>query len=251
MKYLAIKLYIFLLFIIKVSSFIEPFKYKSVRMFESNILSSKKENDYIDAEIINESDSIVPKFKGKGPGLLNNLSNNPIVRGIKKIIRQDDKSIERRKRNDKMNTMIDQAFEGTGLLGGGFKTIVKGFATIAADAFSESVEDIELVQSAAKRKIKLNQKAASYLGENLYCSSPISTMSSSSNINGNVKKTIQLVFQVSGDSGIGMAQISASVTNKKSVEIQRLSLQTPEGRSIPLSDGNSESGDIIDVDQIL
>ena len=234
-------------------------------------ISSKPDN-YIDAEIVGDENKL-QKYESSPK------KSNPIVNKFLELIGQDDASKEKKKRNEAMNTMIDKAFEGTGLIGGAVKGIFKGVANMVADGMTTAMGDISLVQDAVKEKLEqsrlLSSEAKNFLssksvnkhfcisfifssvistfGSVISCGPPMQTMTSSININGNVKKSLNLVIPIQGSSSGGFARVVAEIDSTGEVQLQQLVVQTNDGRSINVSggEGGRQSSRVIDTEQII
>jgi len=217
-----------------------------------------KENDFIDAEIVGEENYSLGKT-GSNENIdlddgKNMLMNNSVVQGILKVFGKDELSIKKRKRNEDMNSFIDKAFEGSGLLGGGLKLIVKGVAGLVSDAFADSIDDVDAVREATIKRLESDESVVDMFGSDISLGSTISSMSSSININGSQKKTIQLIFQVSGRLNEGVARVSADIDGSRNVEIKNLEIETQnEGgrRSSTIRSSQIGRGRVIDTDEIL
>jgi hypothetical protein len=110
--------------------------------------------------------------------------------------------------------------------------------------------ETEAVVSAVRAQLSSSTTATSYLGDNVYVGLPVSSMSSSTNINGIVQKSITLILPVSGRVSNAFVRVVASVVDGgQSAEIRQLILQTPDGRSIQIIDRDkgTPGASIIDV----
>lgn len=213
-----------------------------------------KKDDFIDAEIVGENGKEDRMSVFGDTGNKNSdekKSRNPIVQGLLKIFGQDEKSIKKREQEKQVDTMIDKVFEGSGLLGMGMKGIVKGVAKMAAAAMTESMGETEEVMNAVRQSLRSSSVAKSYLGEVINISAPMSTMSSSMNINGNMQKTVTLILPVLGQLSNGILKVSASCRQGGIVEIDKMVLQTQDGREVSIGassrGGGGGSGSVIDV----
>ena len=105
--------------------------------------SSRRPDDFIEAEIVSQTDRDPNKSKG-------DPSQNIEILGIKKekkekesdsggifnrlasFFGQDEESIKRKARKKQLNTAIDKIFEGSGALGTVFGSLAKGVGGIIA-----------------------------------------------------------------------------------------------------------------------
>ena len=216
-----------------------------------------RDNDFIDAEIVGEPKKDKPKFlpakdpkkeKESGGGLLKTVFN-----GLAKVFGQDKKSIERRERRRQAETAIDKVFEGTGLVGGLLGTVMKGMGGLMAEMMEESANDLSSIQSKIVSSLSDDSACSSYLGEDIECSAPFQSSSSSSSINGVVNKSYAYVMQVQGRRNSGNVRVQASVASDGVTRITELVFQGSDGcvvnvRRIPGS--SAASGGYIDVDPL-
>lgn len=210
-----------------------------------------RRDDFIDAEIIGDEGSIQRREESNDG---KPKKRSKLVQDVLSLFGQDEASKKKRERNKKMNTMIDEAFEGTGLLGGGVKNIFKAVAAPLADAMAESMGDMNLIQEAVVDLLESKSDAVNYLGGDIKLGSAMQSMSSSVNIDGNLRKQMSLVMPVSGRSGSGVVQVEATVSEGRA-NVNKCFFQTNDGGVINVSDGssggyrgNNGAGTIIDAE---
>jgi hypothetical protein len=101
-----------------------------------------------------------------------------------------------------------------------------------AEGMAEQQEMIGPLLETATAAIEADDAVAAALGGGpVSCSAPHSQSSSTTTINGETTQRIELAFFVSGKGGRGAARLVAAGSNK----IQLLEVQTPTGRTIPVS----------------
>lgn len=148
---------------------------------------------------------------------------------------------------------------------------------MVADGIASSTGDIQIVQEAvvgtlldsrwpilkySNRQSCLSalfipqiSDAVAAFGEGITCGAPMQTMSSSVSINGEVRKTINLVMPIQGRSSTGMAQVAAEIDSTGRVRVRQLVVETSGGRSMVIQGGEGRargaSGPVIDTEQIL
>ena len=219
----------------------------------SSALELVRKDEFIDAEIVGEEGSIQRTGDSNGSSSSRDFKKrNKLVEGVLSLFGQDEASKKKKERNQKMNSMIDQAFEGTGLLGGGVKNIFKAVAAPLADAMAESMGDMELVQAAVIDALERRSDVVSYLGSDIRLGAAMQSMSSSVNINGNLSKQMSLVIPVSGRRGNGVVQVGASVSGGRA-NVNKCILQTNDGRVVNVGEGegggvSGGSGTVIDAE---
>ena len=82
----------------------------------------------------------------------------------------------------------------------------------------------------------------------MQCAMPMQQMYSSSNINGNVVKQVQLVTQAQGSRGAGVVRATASIDGAGNVSIQSLDVDgSSVAGSVRGSGGGGKNDVIIDV----
>ena len=253
MKLTVLSLTALMLFAAVVSS-LRPHAPAGARQQRPLELNGKKD-DFIDAEVVGENGGkdrlrVFGGMENKKPD--ERKTRNPIVQGLLKVFGQDEKSIKKREQEKQVDTMIDKVFEGSGLLGMGMSGIIKGVAKMAAAAMTESMGETEEVMNAVRQSLRSSSVAKSYFGEDINISAPMSTMSSSMSINGNVQKTVTLILPVFGRLSNGIVKVSASCRQGEAVKINEMVLQTQDGREVPISTsssgrGGGGSGSVIDV----
>merc|ERR1711991_193295 len=203
----------------------------------STSLALSRRDDFIDAEIIGEEGSIQRWDELDERANEKRGNKNKLIQGVLSLLGQDEASKKKRERNKKMNTMIDQAFEGTGLLGGGLKNVFKAVAAPLADAMAERMGDMELIQDAVIKILESKSEVVNYLGGDIRLGSAIQSMSSSVNINGNLRKQMNLVMPVSGRRDSGVVQVDANVNGRR-VDVNKCVFQTGDGTVINVGNGN-------------
>ena len=112
---------------------------------------------------------------------------------------------------------------------------------MAGKAFAETQGDMDSVLRAIENRLR------DRLGDDVQCAMPMQQMYSSSSINGNVVKQVQLVTQAQGSRGAGVVRATASIDGAGNVSIQSLDV---DGSSVAGSVRGSSGGKndvIIDV----
>uniref|UniRef100_A0A7S1FL38 Uncharacterized protein n=1 Tax=Corethron hystrix TaxID=216773 RepID=A0A7S1FL38_9STRA len=130
-----------------------------------------------------------------------------------------------------------------------------------ANEFARQGEEIDLLLEDARSVIGNDSAAISALGEPFSCSRPFQQSASSISINGKMKKSIDVRFEVMGSHGSGIASMSAVGNQSKETVIENLVIAMSNGRSISIKNLNprrrrgsydtvpgSPSSDIIDVE---
>ena len=150
----------------------------------------------------------------------------------------EEKALEKQKKQ--MDNAIDEVFKGGGLVGGLMGSLAKGVVGMAGKAFAETQGDMDSVLRAIENRLR------DRLGDDVQCSMPMQQMYSSSNINGNVVKQVQLVTSASGSRGSGVVRATASIDGAGNVSIQSLDV---DGSSVAGSvrGGGGKNDVIIDV----
>jgi len=138
---------------------------------------------------------------------------------------EQEKALEKQKKQ--MDNAIDEVFKGGGLVGGLMGSLAKGVVGAAGKMFAETQGDMNSVLRAIENRLR------DRLGDDVQCSMPMQQMYSSSNINGNVVKQVQLVTQAQGSRGAGVVRATASIDGAGNVAIQSLDV-----------DGSSVAGSV-------
>ena len=208
-----------------------------------------KKDDFVDAEIVGEDNGMSifgGQIKNSGDG-----KKSPLVQGLLRIFGQDEKSIKRREQEKQLDTMIDKVFEGSGLLGMGMKGVVKGVAKVVASSMSEAIGNSDAVLAEVNTQLRSSSIVKAYIGEIVTIHSPMSTMSSSMNINGNVQKGMTIFVPVMGRLGGAMVRVVATCGPNEAVDITQLFLQTDSGEEVLINDTfkgrGGGPGSVIDV----
>lgn len=211
-----------------------------------------KDNDFIDAEIIDSTKSSSSSLSEKKPskGIISSVFNFG-----KKLFSNDDSklsAIDKKKKEQKeqMNSMIDEAFKGTGLVGGLFGSVIKGVGGMITDSITDASKDQNFIQDAIMNKLSSSSIASSKIGNDIRCGFPIQSSSSSFNINGNIQKSFSQVIQVQGSKGFGNVQCAGTIDSNGSIKFNQLLLQDNTSMITDLLKGGSGggSGTIIDTD---
>jgi len=152
----------------------------------------------------------------------------------------EEKALEKQKKQ--MDSAIDEVFKGGGLVGGLMGSLAKGVVGMAGKAFAETQGDMDSVLRAIENRLR------DRLGDDVQCSMPMQQMYSSSNINGNVVKQVQLVTQAQGSRGAGVVRATASIDGAGNVSIQSLDVDgSSVAGSVRGSGGGGKNDVIIDV----
>ena len=106
---------------------------------------------------------------------------------------EEEKALEKQKKQ--MDNAIDEVFKGGGLVGGLMGSLAKGVVGMAGKAFAETQGDMDSVLRAIENRLR------DRLGDDVQCSMPMQQMYSSSNVNGQVMKQVQLVTSAQGSRG--------------------------------------------------
>lgn len=227
------------------------YKYKHVHRYNND-------NDFIDAEIIDNKSSSSPSSLSKdkpNKGIISSIFNF----GKKLIGKDNDNSklsvLDKKKREQKaqMNGMIDEMTKGTGLVGGIFGRVLKGVGGIITEQLAEASKDQTIIQDAIINKLSISLIASSKLGSNIASGFPLQSSSSTVNVNGNVQKSFSQVIQVQGSRGVGTVQAVGSVDSNGTIKFNQLLFQDSTSAITDLlgSDGGNSSGGrgtIIDTD---
>jgi len=138
---------------------------------------------------------------------------------------EEEKALEKQKKQ--MDSAIDEVFKGGGLVGGLMGSLAKGVVGAAGKMFAETQGDMDSVLRAIENRLR------DRLGDDVQCSMPMQQMYSSSNINGQVMKQVQLVTSAQGSRGSGVVRATASIDGAGNVSIQSLDV-----------DGSSVAGSV-------
>ena len=98
---------------------------------------------------------------------------------------------------------------------------------MAGKAFAETQGDMDSVLRAIENRLR------DRLGDDVQCAMPMQQMYSSSSINGNVVKQVQLVTSAQGSRGAGVVRATASIDGAGNVSINSLDV-----------DGSSVAGSV-------
>jgi hypothetical protein len=247
------------------SQAVVPSLTRGVRLYSTSTLLNlaRKSDDFIDAEIVDSRDG--PKDEKRKSGraggtIINRWDDDEndndrkekggLLSKVASFFGMDKESREKRERKREINTAIDRAFQGTGLLGGLMGGIAKTVGGMMAETMYEATKDFEMVQSAVVRRLEMDSSVTKSLGDMISLSQPFTSSSSSMNINGVVTKQYFYIMSASGDRGMGQVQVRASMEGGDKVMINELILQTQDGRVIRVGDGGRgpSGGKIIDAE---
>ena len=113
---------------------------------------------------------------------------------------------------------------------------------MSPQAMAETQQDMDAALRAIERAL------ASKMGDDVRCDAPMQQAYSSSNINGNVSKQIQLVTRASGSKGHGTVRCLAIIDGNGNVDLRQLDV---DGDSVSTSGSRLRDtkggGVIIDV----
>ena len=151
----------------------------------------------------------------------------------------EEKALEQQKKQ--MDNAIDEVFKGGGLVGGLMGSLAKGVVGAAGKMFAETQGDMDSVLRAIENRLR------DRLGDDVQCSMPMQQMYSSSNINGNVVKQVQLVTSASGSRGSGVVRATASIDGAGNVAIQSLDVDGSSVAGSVRGGGGGKNDVIIDV----
>ena len=151
----------------------------------------------------------------------------------------EEKALEKQKKQ--MDNAIDEVFKGGGLVGGLMGSLAKGVVGAAGKMFAETQGDMDSVLRAIENRLR------DRLGDDVQCSMPMQQMYSSSNINGNVVKQVQLVTSASGSRGSGVVRATASIDGAGNVAIQSLDVDGSSVAGSVRGGGGGKNDVIIDV----
>lgn len=151
----------------------------------------------------------------------------------------EEKALEKQKKQ--MDNAIDEVFKGGGLVGGLMGSLAKGVVGMAGKAFAETQNDMDSVLRAIENRLR------DRLGDDVQCAMPMQQMYSSSNINGNVVKQVQLVTQAQGSRGSGVVRATASIDGAGNVSINSLDVDGSSVAGSVRGGGGGKNDVIIDV----
>ena len=151
----------------------------------------------------------------------------------------EEKALEKQKKQ--MDNAIDEVFKGGGLVGGLMGSLAKGVVGAAGKMFAETQGDMDSVLRAIESRLR------DRLGDDVQCSMPMQQMYSSSNINGNVVKQVQLVTSAQGSRGSGVVRATASIDSAGNVSIQSLDVDGSSVAGSVRGGGGGKNDVIIDV----
>ena len=121
-------------------------------------------------------------------------------------------------------------------------SLAKGVVGAAGKMMAETQGDMDSVLRAIENRLR------DRLGDDVQCAMPMQQMYSSSNINGNVVKQVQLVTSASGSRGSGVVRATASIDGAGNVSIQSLDVDgSSVAGSVRGSGGGGKNDVIIDV----
>ena len=140
-----------------------------------------------------------------------------------------------------MDGAIDEVFKGGGLVGGLMGSIAKGVVGMAGKALAGAQGDMDAVLRAIEARLR------DRLGDDVRCSAPMQQMYSSSNMNGNVVKLVQLVTSAQGSRGGGVVRATASIDGAGNVDIQSLDVDGSSVAGSVRGGGSGKNDVIIDV----
>lgn len=134
-----------------------------------------------------------------------------LVDSAKQFFGLDDKSIEKRRRAKAINSTIDNALQGTGLIGAAIGSIAKVVARKLSDSITETQDHICEVQYATQNCLSKDFRVVSLLGENITCGNPHRTAINSIENNGIATTKVILSMNVKGDKGAGQVHVNATL----------------------------------------
>ena len=152
---------------------------------------------------------------------------------------EEEKALEKQKKQ--MDNAIDEVFKGGGLVGGLMGSLAKGVVGMAGKAFAETQGDMDSVLRAIENRLR------DRLGDDVQCSMPMQQMYSSSNVNGQVMKQVQLVTSAQGSRGSGVVRATASIDGAGNVAIQSLEVDGSSVAGSVRGGGGGKNDVIIDV----
>lgn len=178
--------------------------------------------------------SRLDKEEGSGPlGLLRGLFG-----------KREETALERQKRE--LDSQIDEAFRGTGLLGSLAGAMTKSVMGMASSMMAQTNADIDLVQKKVAEELERQGK----LQGPITSDTPMQQSYASTNINGRVTKNISLVYRVSGSQLSGTVRVQASVRETGDVEVTELNFNDRPaggGSERPFTKNSLREGTVIDV----
>jgi len=178
----------------------------------------------VDAEIVKAEPKEAAQTKSLIPSIFGGIANK-LTSGISRFQEQKAKNAKKAQQKREINSLIDKAFEGSGLMGGLVGNIVKGIGGIVAESLSETADDYGMVQVQIQNQLRNSPKASAALGEIIALGFPISSQSSSTNIN--------------GDRGEGQVTAQGSIDGGQRIFWRSLQLRTKDG---PIDISRSDSG---------
>lgn len=226
----------------------------AVSAYRYQLSARKNPNDFIDAEVVEPTKfPRLPTFFPKKPETGGQESKGGIFGGLAKLLGRDEASIKKREQRQELNTALDRMFEGTGIAGGLMKSMLKGVGGMMSDMLTETANDLQSIQSMVTSYLEDDSNVGSYLGDNIICSAPISSSSSSSSINGRVSKSYAYIMQVQGRNNAGTVQVQATSEGERIV-VTQLVFQGVDGRVVTVKGrGGGRGGgrgDYIDVESV-
>ena len=120
-------------------------------------------------------------------------------------------------------------------------SLAKGVVGAAGKMFAETQGDMDSVLRAIENRLR------DRLGDDVQCAMPMQQMYSSSSINGNVVKQVQLVTQAQGSRGAGVVRATASIDGAGNVAIQSLDVDGSNVSGSVRGPGGGKNDVIIDV----
>jgi len=192
----------------------------------------------VDAEIVKAEPKEAAQTKSLIPSIFGGIANK-LTSGISRFQEQKAKNAKKAQQKREINSLIDKAFEGSGLMGGLVGNIVKGIGGIVAESLSETADDYGMVQVQIQNQLRNSPKASAALGEIIALGFPISSQSSSTNINGQVTKNFFYIIPAAGDRGEGQVTAQGSIDGGQRIFWRSLQLRTKDG---PIDISRSDSG---------
>jgi hypothetical protein len=217
----------------------------------SHLSMSPRPNDFIDAEFVEKATPTDVRREGlrreekkpeedkkSGGGFLSGALNS-----LAKLVGQDKQSIEKRERNNEMNTAIDKIFEKSGIIGGIAARVLKSVGGAVAEMAREASKDTDAVMIAVRRRMEMDDSCTAALGDNITMGAPFTASSSSVNINGAVSKNFMYMVPAQGSRGAGQVQVRATIDGSGGrVVLQELVLQTSSGQVIRVGSSGGGGG---------
>ena len=150
---------------------------------------------------------------------------------------EEEKALEKQKKQ--MDNAIDEVFKGGGLVGGLAGLLGQG---LVPPAKCSRRRRATWTPCCGPSKTGLDR-----LGDDVQCSMPMQQMYSSSSINGNVVKQVQLVTSAQGSRGSGVVRATASIDGAGNVSIQNLDVDGSAVAGSVRGGGGGKNDVIIDV----